>query len=305
MSKKTLLTLLVGLSLLTTLSGCGKKSEAPADVAPAPESTSAAPSQTEFGDNVNSDEANAIVKQLTTKFPQVQISKVQRAPVPNFYQVIAGGDILYVSSNGEHMFVGDLLAINRPAQVNLTEQVRKESRLAILKDLSEDDMVVYSPKSGQADYTVTVFTDIDCGYCRKFHQELSSYLDQNIKVRYLSFPRAGKGSDSYNKARTVWCASDRNKAMDSAKLNNDFKADADLCANESVDKSMELVRKLGLNGTPALLFEDGTLLPGYMPANALKSTLDNLKQQATAASSGNEPSTANTSAAPNNNSTAG
>jgi thiol:disulfide interchange protein DsbC len=289
MHKKSLLTALVGLSLLVTMVGCGKKSDA-SDVAPVnTDSAAVAPAKTEFGDDVNKEEANSIVAQLTSKFPQIQISKVQRAPVSGFYQVIAGGDILYVSNNAEHLFVGDLLAINRPVQTNLTEEVRKESRLAVLKDLSEKDMVVYNPKSGNPDYTVTVFTDIDCGYCRKFHQELNSYLDQNIKIRYLSFPRAGIGSDSYNKAKTVWCAEDRNKVMDEAKLNNDFKAATDLCATDAIDKSMELVRKLGLNGTPALLLDDGTLLPGYMPASALKSTLDGLKQAATA-----NHSTANT-----------
>lgn len=286
MRKKLLFSLVLGFGILVSNTGCGDRSKATEDgppiVALAADnaSDSSAPAvKTEYGPNVNQQEADTIVNKITSRFPRVTVNKIQRAPVDGFYQVIAGGDILYVSADGNNMFVGDLLSMAGPTQVNLTEEVRKESRLSVMKELSEDDMVVYEPKSGKADYTVTVFTDIDCGYCRKFHKELDTYLDKNIKVRYLSFPRAGVGSNSYNKARTVWCAKDRNKAMNDAKLGNDFKADEKLCSNDSVDKALGLVRKLGLNGTPALLFEDGTLLPGYMPADALKAALDNLKER--------------------------
>jgi len=183
------------------------------------------------------------------------------------------------------MLVGDLIQTSN--KQNLTEEVRKGSRLALLNSVPESDMVVYKPK-GKAEHTVTVFTDIDCGYCRKFHKEMKDYLAKGIKVRYMSFPRAGKGSDSYKKAATVWCSKDPNKAMDNAKLGKDFKISEKLCDKTgTIDNAMSLVRKLGLRGTPALMLEDGTIVPGYMPADKLKATLDNAKKNQALTSSKN------------------
>lgn len=309
MNKKILLTCVVSCFVALAMTGCGKKDAAEdgppivaesTDAANRPDLNAANPvdvSSIVFGSGVDKGEATAIVNQLTGKYPGITITKVDVAPVAGFYQIVAGGDILYITKSGEHMFVGDLLAINKPVQENLTENVRKTTRKALLDQISEEDMVIYTPKSGDYDYTVTVFTDIDCGYCRKFHSEMAQYLDNNIRVRYLSFPRAGKYdrrnpselSASYKKAKTVWCSADRNKAMDSAKSgSDDFKFDGELCDTQSVDKSMALVSKFGINGTPALVLDDGTVLPGYMPAKALRAALDSNKERQQASSSSSE-----------------
>lgn len=290
MYKKICLTFVLGLSMLAFNAGCGKKD----DSAPAtpPEETSSrndtvfAASDVKYGEGVNRAEAENAVTNLATKVPGVRPSRVDNSPVPGFYQVIADGEVLYVSNNGEFMFVGDVFNVNKSVRTSLTEDVRKQARLDVLNSIPESDMVVYTPESGKVEHTVTVFTDIDCGYCRKFHKEMKDYLAKNIKVRYMSFPRAGVGSESYNKARTVWCSKDRNKAMDDAKLGNDFKASTDLCDDKSVDNSYALVRKLGLRGTPALLLDDGSLLPGYMPADRLRATLDRFKEQQTLSTTG-------------------
>lgn len=240
----------------------------------------AAPTNVEIGSDVDKQKANTVLSVLKTQIPQVSVTNLDKSPVPGFYQLLADGEVLYVSDDGNYMFVGDVYDIKQSARESLTENVRKQARLAVLNTIPESDMVVFTPESGNIEHTITVFTDIDCGYCRKFHQEMNDYLAKNIKVRYLSFPRAGKGSDSYKKAQTVWCSDDRQQAMNNAKLNNDFKIADKLCNTQVIDNSMEIVRKIGLRGTPALLLEDGTLLPGYMPADRLKATLDNNKNRA-------------------------
>ncbi|MBP9721648.1 MAG: DsbC family protein [Gammaproteobacteria bacterium] len=282
MYKKIVLSSLVCLGLLTSNVGCGKKSEEGSGQAQPSVSSSEVrvdTAQTEFGKNVNKSEAEAVVAMLQTEFPQMKASKVEKAPFNGFYQVLADGEVLYVSSDAKLLFVGDVIAIDKSQQKrSLTEEVRKSVRLDVLNSLKESDMVVFKPK--KVEHVVTVFTDVDCGYCRKFHSEMQAYLEKGIEVRYMAFPRAGKDSDSYNKAVTVWCAKDQKAAMNKAKLTEDFKADSKLCDKKSViDKSLEVVRKLGLNGTPALLLEDGTLVPGYMPADKLSFALDQNKKR--------------------------
>ena len=192
------------------------------------------------------------------------------------YEVRDGADIVYVSNDGKYLFIGNIIELEN--QKNLTESVRKAARKKVLSSISEDQMIVYKPK-GKVKHVLTVFTDIDCGYCRKLHGDMQQYLDQGIEIRYLPFPRAGVGSDSYKKAVTVWCSKDKKKKMDEAKLGRDFKISDKLCKNHPVDKSLALVEQLGINGTPALITEDGTIMPGYIPPNAILSVLDKVKKQ--------------------------
>lgn len=217
---------------------------------------------------------------LKANNPQMKLNGVvvEKSPIQGYYQMQVDGDVLYVSPDGNTMIVGDV--INTKNQVNLTEDVRKSARLALVNSIPESDMVVYTPKNGKYDHTITVFTDTSCGYCRKLHREMDDYLAKGIKVRYAAFPRAGKDSETYNVMGTVWCAKDKQKAMNDAKLGNDFKADKKLCKKaQAIDRELEIVRKLGLRGTPALIFDDGTLWPGYMPADRLKTVLDNNSKQ--------------------------
>jgi len=279
MYKKVLLSSFVCLSLLISNVGCGKKTdtdkvmskaETTETVKPANEGTKTA----EIGSNVNKNDAQAVLNKLHTEFPQMQVARIENAPMNGFYQVLADGEVFYVASDSKTMIIGDVIAIDKPQRANLTEDVRKTSRQDLIKSVPESDMIVFTPKN-KTEHVVTVFTDVDCGYCRKFHSEIQTYLDKGIKVRYMAFPRAGINSDSYNKAVTVWCSANPQEAMNKAKLSEGFKADTTLCAKKSIiDNSMNIVRKLGLNGTPALLLEDGTLIPGYMPADRLKTALD-------------------------------
>jgi thiol:disulfide interchange protein DsbC len=131
-------------------------------------------------------------------------------------------------------------------------------------------MLVYAPKDGKYQYTINVFTDIDCSYCRRLHSEMSQYLQRGIRVRYLFYPRTGKGSLSYIKAVSVWCSKDRHDAMNKAKQG--LNIETRTCDNP-VDNHMRMAEQLGVTGTPTIILEDGGRLPGYVNAAQLLHSL--------------------------------
>jgi len=143
--------------------------------------------------------------------------------------------------------------------------------MAAIDKLGEDSMIIFSPKNGKVKHTITVFTDIDCGYCRKLHSAIDEYNELGIRVRYLAYPRAGIGSASYDKAVAVWCAKDRKKAMTQAK--NNQSVNSGKCANP-VAEHFEMGSKIGVRGTPALVLESGQLVPGYVPPQRLAAILE-------------------------------
>jgi thiol:disulfide interchange protein DsbC len=130
-------------------------------------------------------------------------------------------------------------------------------------------MIIYSPK--QVKHRVTVFTDIDCQYCRRLHQEMAELNGMGIEVRYLLFPRAGVGSKSYDKAVTVWCSANRQQALTDSKAGKNL---PNKTCDNPVDKHMALVEKLGITGTPTMVLEDGSMIPGYVPAARLLAALE-------------------------------
>ena len=138
-----------------------------------------------------------------------------------------------------------------------------------IDDLGEDSMIVFAPK--KVNHTVTVFTDIDCGYCRRLHTDMAGYNDKGIRIRYLFYPRAGIGSESYNKAVSVWCADDRKQAMTQAKAGQPV---APKTCENPVDEHYALGQAMRLQGTPALILESGETVPGYVPPDKLRQALD-------------------------------
>jgi thiol:disulfide interchange protein DsbC len=194
---------------------------------------------------------------------------IQTTPVDGVYEVAIGPHVVYVSADGRYMFQGDLIDVAK--RESLTEPRRRQMVTALLDKVSEDDMIIYEPAKTR--HTITVFTDIDCGYCRKLHKEMQDYLDAGIRVRYMFFPRAGAGSVSWQKAEAVWCAKDRKTALTAAKNNKPI--DMKTCTNP-IAEHMKLVDQLGARGTPFIVLEDGSTQPGYLPAAQMSKLLDQL-----------------------------
>ena len=206
--------------------------------------------------------------------PNATIDAIAESAVPGFYEVSLGGQMVYVSNDGRFLFQGSVYDIEN--KVDLTEQKRSGARKTALDAVPASKRIIFAPK--EVKHRLTVFTDIDCGYCRRLHQEMADYNSRGIAVEYLFFPRAGLGSESFQKAVNVWCAADRNQAMTKAKAGESLEKKA--CDNPIAD-DYQLGQKIGISGTPALIAEDGTLLPGYMPADQLLMRLDALKQEPT------------------------
>ena len=195
--------------------------------------------------------------------PAIRVDSIEASPVRGFHQVVAGGQVVYVSDDGKYLFQGGLLDVAK--RKDMSESALARVRADVLKTLPMADRIVYSPV-GAAKHKVVVLTDVECGYCRKFHNDLAEYTKRGIEVQYLAFPRAGLGSPDYRKMVSVWCADDRRKALTDAK--ND-RAVAPRTCKTPVDMQYNAGQRMGLEGTPMLLTTDGEFLGGYLPPDVL------------------------------------
>jgi thiol:disulfide interchange protein DsbC len=201
--------------------------------------------------------------------PDMPIQAITDSPIKGMYQVeLAGGQVLHITQDGVFFIAGDLYQVTESDLINVADIERNGKRRELLSKLDESEMVVFSPQNPKK--TVTVFTDFDCTYCRKLHQEVPALNELGIAVRYLAYPRAGVPSASYDKMVSAWCADDPNTALTDAKMGKAIPQKT--CANP-VAKQYRLGDDFGVTGTPALILEDGQLLPGYMTATALAARL--------------------------------
>lgn len=206
-------------------------------------------------------------KNITKTLSSVPADSIQPSEIKGLYKIVMPPRIFYVSGDGKFAIDGSIIDLN--AGVNLTKIEKQKSISTAIDSLGEETMVVFEPK--QTKHTINVFTDIDCGYCRKLHKAVPEYNKLGIKVRYLAYPRAGLGSSSYKKAVSVWCDDDRKAAMTKAK--NGMKLEEKNCDNPVV-KHMKLGELVGLTGTPAIILDNGQLIPGFVPPARLSAILN-------------------------------
>jgi thiol:disulfide interchange protein DsbC len=189
------------------------------------------------------DEVAAINKVLQHLIPGQTPDRIAESVIPGLYVVSYGPDVLYITKDGRYVLEGDLL--NTQTRQNLTEAIRSTARLKLLSAVDPKTMIIYAPK--KVKHTVTVFTDVDCAFCRKLHSQIADYNKYGIAIRYLAFPRSGVNTASYYKAVSVWCAPDRKAALTRAKLGKPMKRRS--CDNP-VRQQMALADKLGVDATP-------------------------------------------------------
>ena len=212
-----------------------------------------------------------ILKKLRGARPDLEFTKATPSVLPGLYEVeFKGGGLIYSSESGDHFLVGEVYEVKQDRIVNLSEAKKDVLRAAEVKNLKASDMVVYSPK-GEVKASMYVFTDVDCGYCRLIHKEVPSLNEMGVEVRYLAFPRAGIGSNSYKKIASAWCAKDKQGALDELKAGKNI--DIDVCDPNPISEQYSLGQKLGVTGTPAIVLESGELIPGYLKAPELAKRL--------------------------------
>ncbi|MCK7595666.1 DsbC family protein [Microbulbifer sp. CAU 1566] len=219
---------------------------------------------------------DAVAKQIKAKLsagnPQAKFGDVRESPMPGLYEVeVNGGNVLFVSKDGGHFIAGDLFEVKPEQVVNISEQRRGRARAAVMDQQDLDDMIVYSPK-GKAKAHIYVFTDVDCGYCQKLHNDVPELNRRGIEVRYLAFPRAGLNSVGYRKIATAWCADDPNKTL--TDLKNRKNVPIKVCNDNPVAAQYKLGNEaIDVRGTPTIVMEDGTVVPGYLPPDTLVKAL--------------------------------
>ncbi|QSA99014.1 DsbC family protein [Methylococcus sp. EFPC2] len=204
---------------------------------------------------------------LKKALPELKPDTIVPAPLKGLYEVTVGPKVFYVSEDGRYIVQGSLIDLE--TRSDLTEQRLGAARVNALNKVGLDNMIVFKPKTSK--HVVYVFTDIDCGYCRKLHSEMAQYQAEGIEIRYLFFPRSGKNTDSWTKAVSVWCAKDRNVALTKAKKGE--AVESKQCENP-VEQHMNLGLAMGANGTPMMVTGKGEVIPGYIGAAQLAKLLD-------------------------------
>jgi thiol:disulfide interchange protein DsbC len=207
--------------------------------------------------------------------PRIEIAKrlgakpedIRPSQIPGIYEFAQGMDIGYVTSDGKYFFGGDLYDVE--SRRNLTDERRGESRRKLIASVPESEMIIFSPAATK--YTVTVFTDIDCGYCRKLHSQIREYNNLGVRVRYMFYPRNGPGTESWKTAEAVWCAKNRNDALTRAKKGEQIEAAH--CGATPVARQFKLGEDLGIRGTPGIFTNDGAYFAGYLPPAKLVQAL--------------------------------
>lgn len=195
---------------------------------------------------------------------------IEPSAAPGLLEAKWGSNFAYITADGEYAVFGDMVNINTLQEV--TENNRRGMRVAELKELGAENTIEFAPASPK--YTITVFTDVDCGYCRMLHRHMPEYNEQGIAVRYVFYPRSGPGTDSFRKAEAVWCSADRKAALTAAKSGGDVQGPTD-CVNP-IQREWELGQRIGLRGTPLIVLPNGDTIAGYVPPAELVSRLSSM-----------------------------
>ena len=218
------------------------------------------------GSNSYSQGPGAVEKQISTtlhnRFPDLKIGTIRAVGIPGWYEVMLGAEVIYVTGDGRYLLQGDLLDLDQHR--NLTEEQRSRARVELLKGIPTRDMIVFAPKKTR--HSIYVFTDVDCPYCRRLHKDVPKLNAMGIAVKYLAFPRAGIGSDTYHEMEAVWCADDRNEALTEAKKGVKIKATK---CDDPVKRQFMIGEDMGVRGTPAIYLEDGRQIGGYLSPDEL------------------------------------
>jgi thiol:disulfide interchange protein DsbC len=208
-----------------------------------------------------------IISRLKEVSPDLPISDVVESPIKGVYEVqLNNGESLYASPEGGYFLLGQMFAVQNGSFVNLSEQRLNAIRKELLATVRPEDTIQF-PAKGEEKAVIHIFTDVDCGYCRKLHNEINQINELGITVRYLAYPRSGMTSPTARKLETAWCSKDRALVLTQYKRDEDV--DLISCPTNLISQQYALGGKMGVTGTPAIVTSEGRLIPGYLPARRL------------------------------------
>jgi thiol:disulfide interchange protein DsbC len=209
----------------------------------------------------------SLKKTLAMKLPGIDVTQIKEAPIKGIYEVVVGSQVVYTDEDARYVIEGDLIDLK--TKRNFTEESRAVIRMAKIDELGEENMLVYTPE--KVKHTVTIVTDINCPYCRRLHAEMDEYMKNGIKVRYIFMPLKGKAD--YETTVSVWCSDDKNIALDLAKSGSTIEK---VTCDNPIKRHLNVSRQIGVRGTPAIILENGRMLPGYVPVKKLVLQLNTL-----------------------------
>ncbi|SFD22231.1 thiol:disulfide interchange protein DsbC [Thiohalospira halophila DSM 15071] len=210
-----------------------------------------------------------LTEQVRKLIPEAEDPVIRSTPVEGILEVVVDEEVLYITEGGRYIFAGDLLDVEE--RRNLSEAARGRGRAEQVARLDDEGLITYPAEDER--HRVTVFTDIDCPYCQRLHEQIEAYNERGITVQYAAFPRAGRGSGSWDKAVAVWCADDRQAAMDRA-MKNSSDGGGEACDDHPVGGQFDLAGELGIRGTPTIVAESGRMIPGFAPPEKLVEALE-------------------------------
>ncbi len=202
-------------------------------------------------------------EKLADQLPGMPVDSIVATPIEGVYELITEGQIYYVNDDASFLLTGNMIEL--ATQQNLTELRLGGLHMDLLASIDESNMLIYEPKK-DSDRSITVFTDITCGYCRLLHEQIDTLLDAGVSVRYLLFPRAGLGSPGHQALESVWCNADPQQAMTTAKAGG--QVDQASCANP-IESHVQIAEQVGLRGTPLIYLDTGERVHGYREAAIL------------------------------------
>jgi thiol:disulfide interchange protein DsbC len=214
----------------------------------------------------------AIETKIRALAPGATSIAISETPLQGILQVQVNNEIYYATDDAKYLVIGRIMDLD--TRVNITDQAKSAVRKEALADVDASQQISFSPTNPK--HQLLVFTDIDCGYCRKLHNQIEEYMAEGIAIHYVAFPRAGAGSHSFDKFVSVWCADDQQAALTLAKTGEEPEP---LQCDHPINEQYELGKSIGVTGTPALVTPDGTLIPGYMPPAQLKERLVAIQAQ--------------------------
>ena len=210
-----------------------------------------------------------LTEQVRKLIPEAEDPAIRSTPVEGIFEVAVDDQVLYITEGGRYIFAGDLLDVEK--RRNLSETARGRGRAEQVARLDDEDLITYPAEDER--HRVTVFTDIDCPYCQRLHEQIEAYNERGITVQYAAFPRAGEGSGSWDKAVAVWCSGDRRAAMDRA-MKDGTGGGGETCDDHPVGGHLDLAGELGIRGTPTIVAESGQMIPGFAPPEKLAEALN-------------------------------
>ena len=215
----------------------------------------------------DSAELQKVREVVSGRFAEISPEEVFKSQIPGWYTIRKGAIVAYISADGRYLLQGDMIDLESNA--NLTEESRNDARVKMMSDVPNEQLIVFTPDNVEA--TVSIFTDIDCTFCRRLHSQLDEYMAEGIEIRYFLYPRNGPTSPSWAKAENVWCADDRNEALTLAKMDEEYPTRS--CDASVVSSHYLIGQDVGLRGTPAIVLHDGSLFSGYLPPDQLKQAI--------------------------------